>query len=93
MKYSYLNLFCKNNYADTQSGFRLLNRKSIETLNLKNRDFGFCSEMLFVSEKLGLRIEQTPIRVLYTKYSMNKGQNLREGVRTARTILWRVFFG
>ena len=49
--------------------------------------------MLFVSEKLGLRIEQTPIRVLYTKYSMNKGQNLREGVRTARTILCRVFFG
>ena len=89
----FTNFFCKNNYADTQSGFRLLNRKSIETLNLKNRDFGFCSEMLFVSEKLGLRIEQTPIRVLYTKYSMNKGQNLREGVRTARTILWRVFFG
>jgi len=86
------NFFCKNNYADTQSGFRLLNRNAIEKINLKNRDFGFCSEMIIEAEKLNLRIEETPIRVLYTEYSMNKGQNLREGVRTARSILWRVFF-
>jgi len=88
----FTNFFCKNKYADTQSGFRLLNRKAIEKLNLKNRGFGFCSEMVIMSEKLNLRIEETPIRVLYTKYSMNKGQNLREGIRTARSILWGIFF-
>lgn len=85
------NFFCKNTYSDTQSGFRLLNRKAIESLKLKNRGFSFCSEMLFVGEKLNLKIEQTPIRVIYTEYSLNKGQNLKEGVRTARSILWRVF--
>lgn len=89
----FTNLFCKENYADSQSGFRLLNRKSIETLNLKSKGFGFCSEMLIVSEKLNLKIEQTPIRVLYTKYSMQKGQNLRNGIRTARSILWYRVFG
>lgn len=89
----FTNLFCKKKYADTQSGFRLLNRKAIEMLNLETRGFGFCSEMIIESEKLNLLIEETPIRVLYTKYSLNKGQNLREGARTARSILWRVFFG
>ena len=89
----FTNIFCNKKYADTQSGFRLLNRKAIEMLNLKTRGFGFCSEMIIESEKLNLRIEETPIRVLYTKYSLNKGQNLREGARTARSILWRVFFG
>ena len=88
----FTNIFCKNHYCDTQSGFRLLNRNAIEKLNLKNRGFGFCSEMIIVSDQINLHIEETPIRVLYTKYSMNKGQNLREGVRTARSILWRVFF-
>ncbi len=88
----FTNIFCENSYSDTQSGFRLLNRNAIEKLNLKNRGFGFCSEMIIESEKLNLRIEETPIRVLYTEYSLNKGQNLREGVRTARSILWRVFF-
>jgi len=89
----FTNCFCKKKYADTQSGFRLLNRKAIEMLNLKTRGFGFCSEMIIESEKLKLRIEETPIRVLYTKYSLSKGQNLREGAKTARSILWRVFFG
>lgn len=88
----FTNLICKKNYVDTQSGFRLLNRNAIEKLKLRNRDFGFCSEMIIEAEKLDLRIEETPIRVLYTKYSMAKGQNLREGVRTARSILWRVLF-
>lgn len=89
----FTNIFCKNKYEDTQSGFRLLSRRAIERLELKNRGFGFCSEMIIESEKLDLQIAETPIRVLYTKYSMNKGQNLRVGVRTARSILWRVFFG
>ena len=88
----FTNIFCKKNYTDTQSGFRLLNRKAIENINLKNRGFGFCSEMIIFSEKNNLRIEETPIRVLYTEYSMNKGQNFQEGVRTARSILWRVMF-
>ena len=90
---AFTNLFCKNKYTDTQSGFRLLNRKAIELIDLKTRGFGFCSEMIIESEKLNLQIEETPIQVLYTDYSLSKGQNLREGARTARSILWRVFFG
>jgi glycosyltransferase involved in cell wall biosynthesis len=89
----FTNLLCKDNYEDSQCGFRLLNRKSIEALNLKSKGFGFCSEMLIVSEKLNLKIEQTPIRVLYTEYSMQKGQNFRIGIRTARSILWQKVFG
>ena len=88
----FTNFFCKNKYLDTQSGFRLLNRNAIEKMQIKNRGFGFCSEMLIYSEKAGLVIAETPIQVLYTKYSMNKGQNLQEGIRTARSILWRVLF-
>jgi glycosyltransferase involved in cell wall biosynthesis len=89
----FTNIFCRKWYADTQSGFRLLNRKAIEKMRLKNRGFGFCSEMLIFSDKADLRVEETPIQVLYTDYSLNKGQNLGEGVRTAKSILWQVVFG
>ncbi len=88
----FTNIFCRKKYLDTQSGFRLLNRKAIEKMQIKNRGFGFCSEMIIYSERAGLVIKETPIQVLYTKYSMNKGQNLKEGIRTARSILWRVIF-
>ena len=86
------NFFCDHTYSDTQSGFRLLNRRAIEKLNLKNSGFGFCSEMIIEGEKLNLKIVETPIRVLYTEYSLKKGQDFREGVRTARSIIWQVLF-
>lgn len=85
-------LYCIHSYSDTQSGFRLLNRKAIELLDLKSRGFGFCSEMIIQAEKLKLNIGQIPITVLYTKYSLSKGQNLNEGFRTARNILWHQLF-
>ena len=88
----FTNIFCKKNYEDSQSGFRLLNRNAIERIQLKNRGFGFCSEMLIFAEKANLRVEEAPIQVLYTKYSMNKGQNLIEGIRTARSIIWQTIF-
>ncbi len=86
------NVFCKNNYSDTQSGLRLFNRNAIENLKLKNRGFGFCSEMLIAAEHCSLNVVETPIKVKYTDYSMSKGQNLSMGLRTARNILWRVIF-
>ena len=86
------NIFCAHKYSDTQSGFRLLNRKSIELIDLKNSGFGFCSEMIILAERLNLNIEETSIRVVYTPYSLKKGQNLIEGVRTARSILWNAIF-
>jgi len=86
------NLFCKNSYSDTQSGFRLLNKKAIENVKLKNRGFGFCSEMIIYAEQAGLKIEETPIQVLYSDYSLSKGQSLFVGFKTASNILWRVMF-
>lgn len=88
----FTNIFCKKNYPDTQSGFRLLNRKAIETISLRNRGFGFCSEMLIQAERAHLRVAFTPIQVLYTDYSMSKGQNLMQGIRTAKSILWQIIF-
>jgi len=88
----YTNLFCKNNYIDTQSGFRLLNRKAIDNLNLKSRDFGFCSEMLIAAERNQLQVDETPVRVIYTEYSLGKGQNLFVGFKTAMSIFWRIVF-
>ncbi|MEZ4883096.1 MAG: glycosyltransferase family 2 protein [Chitinophagales bacterium] len=88
----FTNLFCSKKYSDTQSGFRLLNRKAIENLQLKNRGFGYCSEMLIEAEKNGLQIAETPIQVIYNEYSMSKGQNLFVGFKTAANILWRIVF-
>ncbi len=84
------NLFCTKKYKDTQSGFRLLNKKALENIHLKNRGFAFCSEMLIQADQKGLQVVEVPIQVVYSDYSMSKGQNLFVGIKTALDILWRV---
>lgn len=86
------NIFCHKNYPDSQSGFRLLNKNAIENIKLKDRGFGFCSEMIIYGEQANLKIVDTPIQVLYSDYSMSKGQSLLVGFKTAGNILWRVMF-
>ena len=78
------NAFCKQNFSDTQSGFRLLNHRAIQRIDLLSSGFSFCSEMLFKAEKENLKIGEEPIKVRYTDYSMSKGQtNFMAGFRTA----------
>jgi len=84
------NLFCKSSYSDTQSGFRMLNRKAIETLQLTLDEYGFCSEMIILAEKGGLKIEEVPTQIVYTSYSLGKGQDFYTGIRTAFSFLWKV---
>lgn len=86
------NIFCNSNYTDTQSGFRLLNAKAINNINLIQDDFSYCSEMIIQAEDQGLKIVETPIDVRYTDYSIRKGQDFQVGLRTAFHLLWKLFF-
>lgn len=86
----FTNWFCTRWYSDTQSGFRMLNRNAIESLDLHIDGFGYCSEMIILGEKSGLTIREVPIRVVYTAYSMSKGQDLSMGINTAMNILWKL---
>ena len=87
------NLFTKRRYTDSQSGFRMLNRRAIERLNLTVDQFGFCSEMLILAEQNDLAVSEVPITTVYTSYSLSKGQDFYTGVRTAVQFIWRVIFG
>lgn len=87
------NFFCHSSYQDTQSGLRALNKKAIQSLDLKVDGFGFCSEMIIVAENLGLKVKEVPINVKYTTYSMSKGQSFSKGIDTAFQFIWRILFG
>ncbi len=87
-----INLTSKYNYTDTQSGFRLLNKKAIHAIQLNIDNFGFCSEMILLAEKAGLKIDETAITVNYTDYSLNKGQNFLEGIRTIFSFWWKIIY-
>lgn len=86
------NTFCRRRYSDTQTGFRMLNQRAIRYLRLRLDGFGYCSEMIVQAEEKGLTIDEAPIQVTYTDYSLNKGQDLVMGITTAIDLLWKLLF-
>jgi glycosyltransferase involved in cell wall biosynthesis len=72
--------------SDSQSGFRGLTRETAQRLPLEARGYEFCSETLGAAARLGLRLEEVPVTVVYTDYSMSKGQTVLTSVKTLARI-------
>lgn len=87
------NIFCKNNYLDTQSGLRLFNREAMEIIHLKGKGFAYSSEVFIIADQNKLQVEAVPIGIIYSDYSLSKGQNASLGFKTAINFLSRVIFG
>jgi glycosyltransferase involved in cell wall biosynthesis len=51
--------------TDSQSGFRAYNKKTIQMLNISDRGMGVSTEILIKANKLGLRITEVPIEIIY----------------------------
>ena len=72
--------------SDSQSGYRAYTRRAAAQLPLDARGYEFCSHSLGEAYRLGLRIEEVPITVVYTEYSMAKGQSFTTSLRTLGKI-------
>jgi len=61
------NLFVRKimnlNYRDTQCGFKIFDRKSVNMIfpKLRINDFSFDVEILYITEKLGLKVKEVPV--------------------------------
>ncbi|MGE0792839.1 MAG: glycosyltransferase family 2 protein [Candidatus Woesearchaeota archaeon] len=78
---------------DSQSGFKVFNKKAINKINLSYDGFEFCSEMIGEIHKNKLSFREVPIRVIYSNHSMKKGhgQNLANGIQMVWRFLKRKF--
>jgi glycosyltransferase involved in cell wall biosynthesis len=72
--------------SDTQSGYRGYTNQAAAQLPLDARGYEFCSHSLGEAHRLGLRIEEVPITVVYTEYSKAKGQSFATSLRTLGRI-------
>jgi len=84
--------FGESTVTDSQSGFRLLNKTAIDSLNLELDAYGICTEMVWKANAMKLHLVETPIKVLYTKYSKSKGQNFTKGIQTAYRLIKNILY-
>lgn len=66
---------------DSQSGFKVLNRRAIESVRISFDTFEFCSEMIGEIFEKKLSYKEVPIKVIYSVHSKSKGQSIGNGFR------------
>ncbi len=62
--------------SDSQSGFRAYSRKAYNSVYTSMDRYEFESEMLGQIKGANLRIQEIPIKVIYTEYSLSKYKHL-----------------
>lgn len=73
--------------TDSQSGFRAFNKKAIEEIRIKSDRMEVSSEIIKEIGLRKLRVEEVPIKAIYTEYSLSKGQSFVVGVKTFLKLL------
>ena len=61
--------------SDAHNGFRALNRKALEKIELTENRMAHASEILFETHRHRLRYCEVPVHIRYTDYSKRKGQS------------------
>lgn len=62
--------------TDTHNGLRVLSRFAAEVITIRQNRMAHASEILHQIAKLGLSYVEAPTRIIYTDYSMAKGQKM-----------------
>lgn len=66
--------------SDAHNGLRVFNRKVADEMNIRMNGMSHASEIVTMIDNNGWRVEEEPVDILYTEYSMSKGQSLINGV-------------
>jgi glycosyltransferase involved in cell wall biosynthesis len=62
--------------TDAHNGLRLLTRHAAQQIEIRQNRMAHASEIIDQIRRLGLSIAEAPVRVVYTEYSLRKGQKL-----------------
>ncbi len=75
--------------SDSQSGFRAYSSKAIKMIDTKGDRYEFESEIIHEIAANKLNFVEVPIKVRYTEYSLSKGQNFKNGIKTVLRLFFR----
>ncbi|MDD5055933.1 MAG: glycosyltransferase family 2 protein [Candidatus Peribacteraceae bacterium] len=76
---------------DTQCGFKAFGPRALRQVDLKMSGFEFCTEIIREAARFRWKIVSVPSRVVYSEYTLAKGQSFANGMKTAAKILLRSF--
>lgn len=76
---------------DSQCGFKAFGPRAVAEVQIRMSGYEFCTELVRETVQRRWRTAEVPIKVLYSAYTLAKGQSFANGVKTALRILLRSF--
>ncbi|MFA5799714.1 MAG: glycosyltransferase family 2 protein [Candidatus Peribacteraceae bacterium] len=76
---------------DTQCGFKAFGPRALLEVQLRMSGFEFCTEVIREASRHRWKIASIPTKVVYSEYTLAKGQSFANGLKTAAKILLRTF--
>ena len=73
--------------TDSQCGFRAYSRFAAQKIEIRSNHYEVCSEICQEIKRQKLVSTEVPIQVIYTRYSLSKGQSFMNGLRTLIRLL------
>ncbi|PID83987.1 hypothetical protein CSB09_03055 [Candidatus Gracilibacteria bacterium] len=78
--------------TDTHNGLRAFRKEIIEKIHLKINSMAYASEFIDGLKQNNYHIEEVPVTIRYTPYSLSKGQKSGNAIAIAMRIIWSKFF-
>ena len=66
--------------SDAHNGLRVFNKKVADEMDIRMNGMSHASELVTMIDDRVWRVTEQPVDILYTEYSMSKGQSLINGV-------------
>jgi glycosyltransferase involved in cell wall biosynthesis len=73
--------------TDSQSGLRAFSRRAAAQIQIITNGMEVSSEIIAETVKNRLKRKEVPVQVVYTDYSLSKGQSFKVGLRTLMKLI------
>lgn len=83
------NLLFNVKVHDSQCGFRAFTQEAASRIDIRTGRYEISSEIIAEIAAHGFRIAEVPITVVYTRYSLSKGQGFAVGLQTLAKLVMR----
>lgn len=85
-------VFSGKHVSDSQSGFKVFNKKALSRIVIEQDRYEHCSEIFIKANEYRLKVIDVPVRVYYSDEIKDKGQHFTNGVRTFINLFHSVIF-
>ncbi len=79
--------------SDTHNGYRVIKKSVLPELKLTFNGMEHASEILELIGQQGIKYIEVPNTILYTEYSMARGQKLSNSLKIVKNLLMNKLFG